>query len=285
MRVPPRVGSSSGISVKSGFRWTCGTCGVQQAAEALDEAVDLDPALVGAHHRALDGGVQGRRVAARRQDADPLHPRLPLPKSPSFYCVAPSGGRSRYKAVANVPVRARVLTATPCRGAAPGRRPADDGQERRPAAGSLHERLARRGVAGVEDLDLGRGSFSRAARRRRYSGLRPVLLGAAHTHDDARWVAPRLQLQAVGGLSAAVSGRPTLHVLKPIHLGKGADAGSVSSRRSNWTAGQSRAQATRAIIRVGSHGPRCRARPRTCPVKRLSAIATRTRPGIVDAKI
>ncbi len=46
---------------------------VEEAAEALDEAEDLDPALVGAHHRALDGGVERRGVATRRQDPDPLH--------------------------------------------------------------------------------------------------------------------------------------------------------------------------------------------------------------------
>ena len=35
MTVPPRVGSSSGISVKSGFRWTWGTLGVEQALKPL----------------------------------------------------------------------------------------------------------------------------------------------------------------------------------------------------------------------------------------------------------
>jgi hypothetical protein len=47
----------------------------EQRAEALDEAEDLDLALVGARHRALDGGVERGRVAACRQDADAFHGR------------------------------------------------------------------------------------------------------------------------------------------------------------------------------------------------------------------
>ena len=43
---------------------------VEQAVEALDEAEDLDLELVGAHDRAVDGGVERGRVAAGGEDAD-----------------------------------------------------------------------------------------------------------------------------------------------------------------------------------------------------------------------
>ena len=46
---------------------------VEQAVEALDEPVDLDPQLVGADDGAVDGGVERRRVAAGGQDADAFH--------------------------------------------------------------------------------------------------------------------------------------------------------------------------------------------------------------------
>ena len=46
---------------------------VEQAVEALDEPVDLDPQLVGAHDGAVDGGVQRGGVAAGRQNADAFH--------------------------------------------------------------------------------------------------------------------------------------------------------------------------------------------------------------------
>ena len=50
---------------------------VEQAVEALDEPEDFDAELVGAHDRAVDGGVQRGRVAAGRQDADAFHGWLP----------------------------------------------------------------------------------------------------------------------------------------------------------------------------------------------------------------
>src|SRR6267142_7245305 len=46
---------------------------VEQAAEALDEAVQLDLALVGPDDGPLNGRVQRRRVAPGRQDSDPAH--------------------------------------------------------------------------------------------------------------------------------------------------------------------------------------------------------------------
>ena len=47
--------------------------GVEQAAEALDEAEHLDAALVGPGDGAVNGGVQGRGIAAGGQDADAFH--------------------------------------------------------------------------------------------------------------------------------------------------------------------------------------------------------------------
>ena len=46
---------------------------VEQAVEPLDQPVDLDPQLVGADDRAVNGGVQRRRVAPGGQDADAFH--------------------------------------------------------------------------------------------------------------------------------------------------------------------------------------------------------------------
>jgi hypothetical protein len=50
-----------------------GDLGIEQAAESLDDAEQLDAGLVGPVGGPDDGGVQRRRVAARGQDADPLH--------------------------------------------------------------------------------------------------------------------------------------------------------------------------------------------------------------------
>ena len=47
--------------------------GVEQAAEPLDDPDHLDAVPVGLVDRPGDRGVQGRGVAAGRQDADPLH--------------------------------------------------------------------------------------------------------------------------------------------------------------------------------------------------------------------
>src|SRR5208283_1207138 len=46
---------------------------IEQAAEALDEAEDLDLALVGPGHCTADGGVQCGCIAAGRQDPDAFH--------------------------------------------------------------------------------------------------------------------------------------------------------------------------------------------------------------------
>src|SRR5262249_50516121 len=46
-----------------------GDVGAQEAREALDEAVDLDAALVGADDGALDGGVEGGGVSPGGQDS------------------------------------------------------------------------------------------------------------------------------------------------------------------------------------------------------------------------
>jgi hypothetical protein len=61
MRVPPLV--------------DVGNAGIEEAVEALDEADDFDLELVGAFDGAVDGGVEGRRVAAGGQDPDALHAR------------------------------------------------------------------------------------------------------------------------------------------------------------------------------------------------------------------
>ena len=46
---------------------------VEQAIEALDQSVDFNPKLVGAHDGAVDGGVERRRVTPGGQDADAFH--------------------------------------------------------------------------------------------------------------------------------------------------------------------------------------------------------------------
>ncbi len=46
---------------------------VEEAVEALDEPVDLNPKLVGADHRPMDRRVERRRIAAGGQDADAFH--------------------------------------------------------------------------------------------------------------------------------------------------------------------------------------------------------------------
>ena len=73
MIVPPRVGSSSGIVVNSGFSRTCGTRGLNRLLKPLMKPKHLDLALVGAHHHAVHGGVQGRGIAASRQNANTFH--------------------------------------------------------------------------------------------------------------------------------------------------------------------------------------------------------------------
>ena len=55
-----------------------GDAGVQEGRVALDEAVDLHAPLVRPHHGAVDRRVERRRVAAGRQDADPLHGAVTL---------------------------------------------------------------------------------------------------------------------------------------------------------------------------------------------------------------
>ena len=46
---------------------------VEEAVEALDEPVDFNPELVGAHDGAVYGGVERRRVTSGRQNADAFH--------------------------------------------------------------------------------------------------------------------------------------------------------------------------------------------------------------------
>ena len=58
---------------------------VEQAVEALDEADDFDLELVGAHDRAVNGGVERGRVAAGGQDADAFH-GLSAPAGASCCC-------------------------------------------------------------------------------------------------------------------------------------------------------------------------------------------------------
>src|SRR5439155_23951588 len=54
---------------------------VEQTTEALDEAKHFDFALIGPYHSAVDGRVEGRRIAARGQDADAFH-ALHWPRGP-----------------------------------------------------------------------------------------------------------------------------------------------------------------------------------------------------------
>ena len=54
---------------------------IEQAVEALDQPVDFNLELVGADDGAVDGGVQRRRVAAGRQDADAFHREILWVKS------------------------------------------------------------------------------------------------------------------------------------------------------------------------------------------------------------
>ena len=46
---------------------------VEQAAESLDETVDLDLALVGANDSAENRGVERGRIASGGQDANAFH--------------------------------------------------------------------------------------------------------------------------------------------------------------------------------------------------------------------
>ena len=76
MRVPPRVGSSSGIGVKSGLRRTCGTRGLNRLLKPLMKPSTSTRRWLARSDRAVDGGVQSGSVAARRQDADAFHATL-----------------------------------------------------------------------------------------------------------------------------------------------------------------------------------------------------------------
>ena len=78
---------------------------IQQAAEPLDDAEDLDPGLVGPLDGAYDGRVEGGRVAARRQDADPLHRLSSSVRPPHRRGKKRSGQRVR-KRIAGNPFRA-----------------------------------------------------------------------------------------------------------------------------------------------------------------------------------
>ena len=70
---------------EEGVEVDVGDARVEQRRVALDEPVHLDAPLVRTHHRAVHRGVEGRRVAAGGEDADPLHavtPRVPVGRRP-----------------------------------------------------------------------------------------------------------------------------------------------------------------------------------------------------------
>ena len=73
MSVPPLVGSNSGISWNSGFRWTWGTRGLKSELKPLIRPKISNLQLVGARDRAVNGGVERGRVAAGGQDANAFH--------------------------------------------------------------------------------------------------------------------------------------------------------------------------------------------------------------------
>ena len=58
-----------------------GRARVKKAVEALDEADDFDPELIGTSHRAMDGCIESRRIAARRENPDSFHEYPPLLKA------------------------------------------------------------------------------------------------------------------------------------------------------------------------------------------------------------
>jgi len=59
--------------LKQGIQMKVRHAGVEEAVEALDESVDFNPKLVGAHDGAVNGGVERRCVAPGSQDADAFH--------------------------------------------------------------------------------------------------------------------------------------------------------------------------------------------------------------------
>ena len=73
MSVPPLVGIELRDFLKERIEVHVRHPGVEEAVEALDEPIDLDLQLIGAHDGAVNRGVQRRRVASRRQDADSFH--------------------------------------------------------------------------------------------------------------------------------------------------------------------------------------------------------------------
>ena len=46
---------------------------VKEAAETFDKAKHFDLALVGPHHRPMDGRIQSRRIAPGGENSDPLY--------------------------------------------------------------------------------------------------------------------------------------------------------------------------------------------------------------------
>ena len=76
MRVPPRARIQLGNRTEERIEADVRNARVEEAAEALDEAEQLDTALAGAHDSAVNGRVQSRSVAACGQDADAFHATL-----------------------------------------------------------------------------------------------------------------------------------------------------------------------------------------------------------------
>ncbi len=72
---PAAVGRQFGNRREQGIQPHVRHARVEQGAKALDETQDLDLALVGPDHRAIESGVEGRRVSAGRKDADAFHAR------------------------------------------------------------------------------------------------------------------------------------------------------------------------------------------------------------------
>ena len=73
MSVPPLVGIEFRDRLKERIEMHVRHSGLNRQLNPLMKPVDLDPQLVGALHRAVDRGVERRRVTACRQDADSLH--------------------------------------------------------------------------------------------------------------------------------------------------------------------------------------------------------------------
>ena len=86
-------GVELGDFLKERVEMNVGDARIEQAVEPLDEPENLDLELVRPHHRAVDGRVQGGRVAAGGQNADAFHTvRTPARPRPGFGPPAGSAG-------------------------------------------------------------------------------------------------------------------------------------------------------------------------------------------------